>query len=267
MLFILTTEVCYYILLNLLRNREENAEEIFPHISTPDIRYRKEARFKRDAVLTWVFNQSFQKNPGRIVATAESLSNKIFYPKWKEVCLIQLPKVPADIFCNTYFKVALTASAIFVSIFSIYQVHARVSHLFAAKGIPFIINHVPVQVIRAGNAIIGAKEFVWRNYLPIIVVTWLIREGIGRLPEIPYLSAAARSIDLRQLYNRFTSSPQTIFWFALERSISVISSVWGVSQNIGQRFRKISSNAEKERDIAYRQKSLGVWKNCQVALA
>ncbi|MEK7340227.1 MAG: hypothetical protein AABZ92_05910, partial [Verrucomicrobiota bacterium] len=64
-------------LLNLLRNREENTEEIFPHISIPDIRYREEARFKRDAVLTWVFNQSIQKNPGRIVATAEGLSNKI----------------------------------------------------------------------------------------------------------------------------------------------------------------------------------------------
>ncbi len=254
-------------LLNLLHNKEENIEEAFTHISTPDIRYREEAGFKRDAVLTWVFNQSFQKNPGRIVATAESLSNKIFYPKWKEVCLIQLPKVPADIFCNTYFKVALTASAIFVSIFSIYQAHARVSHLFAAKGIPFIINHVPVQAIRAGNAIIGAKEFVWRNYLPIIVVTWLTREGIRRLPEIPYLSAAARSIDLWQLYNRFTSSPQTIFSFALGRSISIIGTVWNASQAIGQRFRKISSNAEKERNITHRQKSLGVWKNCQVALA
>ena len=181
--------------------------------------------------------------------------------------MIQLPKVPADIFCNTYFKIALTISALFASIFSIYRAHERISHLFAAKGIPFIINHVPVQIIRAGNAIIGAKEFVWRNYLPIIVVTWLTREGIRRLPEIPYLSAAARSIDLWQLYNRFTSSPQTIFSFALERSTSIIGTVWNTSQEIGQRFRKISSNAEKERNITHRQKSLGVWKNCQVALA
>jgi hypothetical protein len=254
-------------LMALLRNREENAEEVFARVSTQDIRYREEARFKRDSILTWIFNQSFQKNPGRVVACAENVSKQVFYPKWKEVCLIQLPKVPADIFCNTYFKIALTISAIFVSVFSIYQAHARVSHLFAAKGIPFIINHVPVQVIRAGNAIIGAKEFIWKNPLKIIAAVWLTREGVRLLPEIPYLSAAARSIDLWQLYKRFTSSPQTIFWFALESSISVIGSVWGTSQEIGQRFHKISSNVEKERNITYRQKSLRVWKNCQVALA
>ena len=257
-------------LLKLLRNREENAEEVFSHIpTTPNIRYREGAKFKRNAVLTWVFEQSFQKNPSKIVAAAEEASKQVFYPKWKEVCLIQLSKVPGDILCNIYFKIALTVSALFVSIFSIYEAHARVSQFFAARGIPFIINHVPVQIIQAGNTIIGAKEFIWRNPLKVLAVIWLIREGIKMLPETPYLSAAARSIDLWKVFERLISSPQTIFRFALDlgRSISVISSVWWASQNIGQRFRKISSNAEKEREIAYRQKSLGVWKNCQVALA
>ena len=165
-------------------------------------------------------------------------------------------------------QVAFAASAIFVSIFSIYQVHARISELFAAKGIPFIINHVPIQVIQFGNTIMGAKDFIWRNRLKVIVVVWLTREGIRRLPEIPYLSAAARSIDIWKVCTRLFSSPQTIFCFALGRSLSVIGSVWNASQEIGQRFRKVSSNAEKEREIAYRQKSLGVWKSCQqVALA
>lgn len=255
-------------LINLLRNSEENAEEVFASMpSTRDTRYREEARFKRDTVLTWIFNQSFQRSPTKVVAAAENVSKQTFYPKWKKVCLIQLPKVPAAMFCNTCFKVALTASAIFVSIFSIYQVHARVSELFAAKGIPFIINHVPVQVIRAGNAIIGAKELIWGNPLKVLAIIWLTKEGIIRLlPEIPYLSTAARSIDLWEIYNGLSSS-QTIFWFALGKSFSVIGSVWNTSQEIGQRFRKISNNAEKERNITYRQKSLEVWKNCQVALA
>lgn len=261
--------ICLEKIIHLLRNSEESAEEVFAHIPTQqDIRYREEVRLKRDRVLTWVFNRSFQRRPTRIVAAAEMVSKQVFYPKWKKVCWIQLPKVPAGMFCNTYFKVALTASAIFVSIFSIYQVHARISELFAAKGIPFIINHVPIQVIQFGNTIMGAKDFIWRNRLKVIVVVWLTREGIRRLPEIPYLSAAARSIDIWKVCTRLFSSPQTIFCFALGRSLSVIGSVWNASQEIGQRFRKVSSNAEKEREIAYRQKSLGVWKSCQqVALA
>lgn len=254
-------------LMALLRNREENAEEVFAHIPTWDIRYREENRFKRDAVLTWVFNQSFQKNPNKIIVAAEKVSKQVFYPKWKEVCLIQLPKVSADIFCNTYFKAALSVSAIFVSIFSIYQAHTRVSQFFAAKGIPFIINHVPVQLIRSGNAIIEIKELIRKNSLNIIAITWLIREGIKKLPETPYLSVAARSIDLWAVHERLFSSPKSIFWFAFGRSISIIYNAWNISQETGQRFRKISNNSEKEKNIAYIQKSLGVWKNCQIALA
>lgn len=256
-------------LINLLRNSKENAEEVFASMpSTLDTRYREEARFKRDAVLTWIFKQSFQENPDEIVAAAENVSKQVFYPRWKKVCLIQLPKVSAGIFCNTYFKVALTVSAIFVSVFSIYQAHARVSQLFVAKGIPFIINHIPVQVVRAGNAIIGAKELIWRNRFKVIAIIWLTREGVRRLPEISYLSAAARSIDLWEIAKSIClfSCPQTLFWFAWDRSFSIIDSVWSTSQEIGQRFRKIFSNAEKERDITYRQKSLEVWKSCQVAL-
>ncbi|PWU13826.1 MAG: hypothetical protein C5B45_05530 [Chlamydiae bacterium] len=253
-------------LLHLLRNGEENAEEIFTHIpAQQDTRYR-EAGLERNKVLTWIFDQSFQRSPARVIAAAENASKQVFYPKWKKVCLIQLPKVPAGIFCNTCFKVALTTSAIFVSAFSIYQAHARISELFAAKGIPFIINHVPVQVIRAGNAAIGVKEFIWKNRLKVLAVIWLTKEGIRRLPEISYLSAAARSIDLWKVYDRLSSS-QTIFSFALSKSLSIIGSVWSASQEIGQRFHKISSNAEKERDITYRQKSLGIWRSCQVALA
>lgn len=51
-----------------------------------------------------------------------------------------------------------------------------------------------MQAIRAGNAIIEAKEFIWKNPLKIIAAVWLTREGVRLLPEIPYLSAAARSI-------------------------------------------------------------------------
>ena len=254
-------------LMALLRNREENAEEVFAHIPTWDIRYREETRFKRDAVLTWVFNQSFQKNPNKIIVAAEKVSKQVFYPKWKEVCLIQLPKVSADIFCNTYFKAALSVSAIFVSIFSIYQAHARVSQFFAAKGIPFIINHVPVQLIRSRNAIIEIKELIQKNSLKITAITWLIREGIKKLPEIPYLSVAARSIHLWAVYKRLSSFSETIFRFALGRSISILASAWNISQETGQQFRKIFNNAEKEKNIAYREKSLRVWKNCQIALA
>ncbi|MCL6755983.1 MAG: hypothetical protein M3A24_02300 [Candidatus Rhabdochlamydia oedothoracis] len=254
-------------LLTLLRSKDENAEDVFAGIPDQGIRYREATKFKRDAVLTWVFNQSFQKNPDGITAAAEKVSKQVFYPKWKEVCLIQLPKVPAYTFCNTCFKVALIISAIFASIFSIYRAHERIGHLFVAKGIPFIINHVPVQIIRSGNAIIGVKEFIWRNHFTVIAIIWLTTKGIRRLPEIPYLSAAARSINLWVVHRRLTSSPQTIFWFALAKSTYSIGSVWNTSQEIGQRFRKISSNAEKERDIAYRQKSLEVWKSCQVALA
>ena len=79
---------------------------------------------------------------------------------------------------------------------------------------------------------IKSTEFILRNYFKIIVITSLTVKGIRKLPEIPYLSAAARSIDLWQ-FSKYIY-PQTIFDFALIKSISIRNSIWSVSQGIGQ---------------------------------
>ncbi|MGL5627353.1 MAG: hypothetical protein ACRDDW_07605 [Candidatus Rhabdochlamydia sp.] len=264
----ITNQISLEKLFELLNSRNENREEISSYISTlalSEKRYRQDASFEREKILTRIFNQSFCNAPDEVIPVAEKITNKIFYPKWKKVGLIQLPKASAALFSNVVFKIALTVSTIAISAFLIYQTHAEVKHFIAARGIPFVINHVPVQIIRAGNKIIEAKEFVWRHSLKIIMATWLFREGIGRLPEIPYLSAAARTIDLWKVYKILFSSPQTLFGFAISTSLNAISSVWNTSQEISHQFRRISNHAEKERLMLCKQKSLEVWEGCQRA--
>jgi hypothetical protein len=255
-------------LFELLDFRNQNREELSSYISAlalSEKRYSESTLFEREKILTRIFNQSFYNAPDKVIPVAEKITNKIFYSKWKKVCLIQLPKASADLFSNVVFKIALTVSTIAISVFLIYQVHAEVTHFVSARGIPFIINHVPVQIIRAGNKVIEAKEFIWKNSLKIIMATWLFRGAIGRLSEIPYLSAAARAIDLWKVCKILYGSPQTLFGFAISTSLGVIRSVWDTSQEISYQFRRISNHAEKERLMLCKQKSLEVWNGCQRA--
>lgn len=237
-------------LLKLLRTKDENVEDFSSYIETLHLnekRYRQNT--EKEKILTQIFNQSFQHDSAAVITAAEKASGtaKSFYPKWKKICWIQLPKSSVDLFSNGFFKTTLMISAVALSIFLARQ-------LFVDKGIPFIINQIP----RAGNAF---KGFI-KEHSFIILSTLLTIKIIKMLPEIPYLSAAARAINVWKVFVIYS------FKIILEISIDSLRSYsWHIIANVKQRFLRISENAEKDRLMICRQRSFSVWKGCQVALA
>lgn len=245
----------------LLNSGDENAEEL---LDLNEKRYRDDRFNPKERILIQIFNHSFQHDAEKVIAAAEKAGNikSPFYPKWKEVCWIQLPKASSKLFSSWLFKSALKVAAIAISFFSIHQAYLQVEHFVAARAVPFMINHISLEIIRAGNTLIGVKEFVWEHSFQIILASWLVKKGIERLPEIPYLSAAARTITIWNMFRFFFFSKETIFGFILPVSLNTATMVWNTSQEISHRLHRISRNAEQERLILCKQKSFDVWKGC-----
>lgn len=272
----LTTQEVFY---NLLESENDEGvseaakaliNNYVKDISTSAKRYNAHVQSDREKVVTWIFNQSFEQNAEGMIASAEKVQgqHEVFYPKWKKVCLIQLPKIPAKALTHPFLKVAIVVSVLAISIFAMYFAYTKLAALMAAKAVPFIVNNVPKQIFQIGELLSKAKDLVWKYSITIFAVTFLAQQIIlNFIPPIPYLSAAMRAIDLWTMIKFVFFAPQTIGTFLFFTALNMVRGVWNTCGELGARFKRMSSSADRDRLAICKQKCLDVLNGYQVAVA
>lgn len=245
--------------------RNGNAQTLLPtlhtHDSTTDkTRYKFERGTPREEALKALFEQAFQKNSAAVIVAAEQQhpSQSSFYPQWKSVCRIQIPKAIGNTINHPYVKIALTIVALYYTYVTCQAAyHATVE--LTARSLPFIINNTPVQIIRLGNMALDLKDYVKKNVFRILFYTWLARAVVLRAPEVPVITPLARRVDIWTLWTLLVPKPATIFGFLVQNSIDAAFFTWEVCTHAGQFINGRVEQAEKERLAICKAKALQVW--------
>ena len=195
-----------------------------------------------------------------MIAAAEQQdpSRSSFYPQWKSVCRIQIPKAIGNTINHPFVKIALTIAALYYTYVTCEAAyHATVK--LTARSLPFIINNTPVQIIRLGNMALDLKDYVKKNAFRILFYTWLARAVVLRAPEMPVITPLARQIDLWAVWSLLIPKPSTIFEFLTQNSFNAAFFTWEVCTHAGEFINGRVEQAEKERLAICKAKALQVW--------
>ncbi len=219
----------------------------------------------REQVLKAIFENAVKEN-GELIEIAERESGRSFYPLWKRVCWIHIPNIVSSIVDNVFLKVTITIAVFAAACFGCYYAYTATIHFTAAVMIPFLINNTPLQITRIFNATIDLAQWIIERKFTVLISAWLARTIILWGPEIPYLTAAARAIDIYQIYLAVYSSPQNIGNFAVLTGIDFCNFTWNSFTDISLFFRDIAMQAEAERASIAKQEACNLWiRSCPVA--
>lgn len=235
--------------------------ESYPKLGQHSLRYRPRKSAYREELAKLIFDVSFASQPQKIIAAAKQAQPKkeAFYPLWKNVCWIKIPKIPAQVFDNKLVKVAITIGVIYFTFKIGYKSYDATTGL-VAKGIPLLINHTPLRVIQMGNALMDCKDYILERKLKILLCSWLCHRAILLLPKIPYVTKIANKISIWSLFHLLFCSPQTTFSFLCRTAFSFAVFVWTSCTEMSQFFQKIVKRSENEMMRICKSKAYEVWK-------
>lgn len=110
---------------------------------------------------------------------------------------------------------------------------------------------------------IEARKSILKHSFSALVVSALLNETVDRLPNIPYLTTAAKKIAERTatVTEAIFSTSQTIFCFAANASLGIARGIDDAVEKTSYKLHRISSKAEKERLGIYREQALSTWKH------
>jgi hypothetical protein len=214
----------------------------------------------RERLLTLIFNMSFTDQPDAITAAAETLhpEQAAFYPRWKQVCWIQIPTLAAGVVNNLFVKIILSAIVLYKSGRACYAAYAVIPSL-VARSIPFIINNTPLVFFRVTNAVLDLKEVAYRNILQILFFAWAGQQVILRLPEIPYVTPLAQRFSVMSAISMLTNSPQTLYDFAMDTARNAATFTWSNCTELANSINGRASQASDERLAIRKAKAFHVW--------
>lgn len=245
-------------------------------------RYRFNQANARDKLLNILFENAFAQNPNRIVRGAEQAEDvpTVFYPKWKEVVWVKVPKNLGKVCKNPIFKVAVTVISVFVAYKNLKLAYNSTVNFTTGKLLPFVINNTPIQVMRAGNSVANGfmkvrgavknNRFTLLFYALVIKgVAHVLSKKLNALPEnrrnlieakiLTKTTNFIKKIPLDLVF--FILFPSTISatWFCVERSFRAGVSVWKMTDGLANHLQTLSVNNEHYRKELIRSKAYDVW--------
>lgn len=263
-------------------NRDENAQ----NVQTSSKRYRftqtTEAINMREALLGTIFTRCYKRSPMMMSDLAAHVDpSKKPYPLWKRVCRISLPEAAANCVGNIYFRIALSAAGIFYTFRYVFRAYEATKTFTAAKLVPFVINNVPLPLIRAGNCV----AYIFENKLPILLYLFIAKHAIEFIPNIPrvpsgYMSeaptltinnkidgingcinslkATARRVSMLALIDLFVGSQNEVN-VALHAALSSLLFISKQCGNFKLYMNNIAVEGKTEMDETNRQNAYAVW--------
>jgi hypothetical protein len=127
--------------------------------------------------LVLVFNQAMKKNAEEVIKAAEKDAKSTFYPKWKSVCLIDIPTQVSSVRKNRILLLATMCSSLAIGYFASWKAYNYIKDLTASSLpiiIPVIVNNAPLMLIKLFNKAIDigkySQEFLIRNVWKIFLI-------------------------------------------------------------------------------------------------
>lgn len=255
-------------------NIDQFAKMIFEKYPNLNAHHKSQKRYRfcptnhKEWFLQALFDESFKRHPEKIIASANEMTstNVSSYPKWKSVVLIEAPKNIAKVVQSDLFKVAFVIGALAASFFACTTAYGAITNSVATN-LPFIINNTPIEVIRAGNALLDGVAWVGKRKFQILIGMYLSREAILHLPNIPYVTRVARAIDLWPIVQILFNSPQTIFFFAIDTAINTANFCSSIPANVGNFIKGIGLKEESQRLLVSKKRCNELWKQAAPDLA
>ncbi len=220
----------------------DNYAESFPVKNRK--RYRARPLSDAERLLCHIFDESYRHAPDRVIAAHPHTPP---YSRLKKALRIDLPHAIATVSGSPLFKIAVSTASIFALFAVGRRFYDMTTQLVTGRLIPLFINHTPLAVIRGGNAILNAKDYVSRYPLTVFLAVSVAKQALLWGPEIPYLTRAVEKIHLSDVYNLLIHAPEELFSFLLRYALKLAVVVWGLSQSIHHAFRSIAQSGENDR--------------------
>lgn len=243
------------------KQMEEIAKNMLPNLriasSTSKTRYQfygRESSYRKKC-LKIIFEESFKVRPNDIIAAAEKIDSQPIYPLWKRVSYIQIPKITGLIFQNQAVKIAICVSVYLLFATLSYSAYEKMTGVIASRAVPFIINNVSIKIIRLGNSIADAVDWLRTHHLRIFLSAWMLQYGLQRVP-IPRLQELANRIDLWAI---FTFHIQSVGNFIADEGWKRAEDVWISCNNLHFYFDRIAQKNDNKRLEIYKAKIGVIW--------
>ena len=249
-------------------DREIAAEKIlisYPKLNhaTNTKRYNPITVSKTETLARIIFERGFKQNPESLINALEqdpSNNKKPFYSKLNKATLIKLLKGGAYISNHTLFRSVVAISTIALSCWIGYQAYESLSQFIVTRGIPFVINHTPLAVVRACNLILDTTDWLLNYKYEILLVSFIAQRIILALPPIPRITETARNISFMSIFKFFWNGPQTLFWFLLDSGIGISRFATSSCTQFSNSLNSVARTYQQKRVNEYYPKVYEAWK-------
>lgn len=222
-------------------------------------RYQFRVPKSSDELLKVIFEESFYHSPQAVIRGAELIEGS-FYPLWKRVCLIHVPKILGTFLGSTLVKLVISIATVYYSIIFAFAGFVKMRHFFIARVIPFYINNTPIAFIYSTNRILNGVDWARQNTLTLLFGAFVVQQIVIRGPTIPYLTAAIGAISFLNIVGALYRSPQTLSGFVVKTALIGAILIWKNSNSLSTFFGSIAINAESECLAISKAKAYNVWK-------
>lgn len=222
-------------------------------------RYQFNGLKPSDELLKVIFEESFHHASQPVIRDAQRIEGS-FYPLWKRVCWIKVPKNLGAFFGNFLVKVAISVAAIYYTYKLGNFAFKGIEYSFTAKVIPFVINNTPITIIRSSNQILKAIDWGLKHKFRLLLGAFGVQQIILWGPNIPYFTSTIRAINIWDMGWALYRSPQTLGSFLFYTALDGALFTWKSSRSLGALFSSVAIKAESEFLAISKSKSYAVWK-------
>lgn len=207
------------------------------------------ASSQEERVCKTFFAAALRKNPIGVIAAAEAAAGRSFYPLWKRVTYIHIPKAIGYALSTRVVKVALVVSSAYFIVSSRYlQIGFNATLDMAARTLIYLVNNSPTKVVRV--FILAKDSLLWAqaNSIAILASTLIAWAMVRVLPETPYLTATFKSLDrlMWRLYIPLVIPQVDVAIFLFQMTFPPAKFIWNGSDDTGRYFQRLAENGESD---------------------
>ncbi len=220
-------------------------------------RYRFDITTNRDLVIHSIFQSAFDKNSSKVIASAENVNGRHFYPSWKKMALIKIPGSVATTLVHPLFRIPSIVLMYFKGV-SFAQKHYAVVHTHVNdKLIPSVMKRTPPLLVSLVKRIANCYLYI----VPMIVLYCAITEILIRCPEIPHVTKFARRYRLNPLKVLFAAilGAHTSQAFFVQIFIDICKFSWNQFRTMSHLIGAVASRAETNRMHISKDKAYRLW--------
>lgn len=215
----------------------------------------------KNAALDELFNRAFRANPNEVSSAAEWAipARDPFYPRWKIVFCINIPKSGAEFFGSPFLKVATSIFLIYKTVQFLKEAYIYNKTLVDRAKV-YLENNTSTKtkaiVFRARAIFSDCYQWVLKNRLRFFIYA-LIGKAILTNAPFDNVRRLGRRIDPWQILPDLFS----MYNFFISFAFGVVSIGWDASNQISSSLKALSDQSQQEKNKVSRKISYSLWRD------